>query len=146
MVEPVEVAIEIALLARAEAFATAQNVPISMPNIKFTPPTAGPTAKWLRANLLPAPTAGLGVSASSSNQHYGILQIDAVFGGSGGEPVVARLAASVIAYFKMETKVYKDGFAAMVWKPPFRGSMLKDDPWMFIPVSIPYVAFAANPA
>jgi hypothetical protein len=148
MAEPVEVAIEKALLDRAIAFAAAQSpaLTISLPNVAFTPPTPAPTAKWLRANFLPAPTAGLGVNVNSTNQHYGILQIDAVYGAGAGEYAPARIAAAVAAYFKFETQVTQDGFVARVWKPPYRGSLIKDDVWFFVPVSIPYVAFAPNPA
>jgi hypothetical protein len=148
MAEPVEVAIEKALLDRAIAFAAAQSpaLTISLPNVEFTPPTVSKTAKWLRANFLPAPAAGLGISVNSHNQHYGILQIDAVCGAGAGEYVPSRIAALVIAQFKFETAVTQDGFTAKVWKPPYRGSLMKDDVWFFIPVSIPYVAYAANPA
>jgi hypothetical protein len=31
-------------------------------------------------------------------------------------------------------------------RTPYRGRILKDDPWIFIPVSIPYLAFSNNPA
>lgn len=148
MTEPVEVAIEKALLDRAITFAAAQGMSgaISLPNIAFTPPTPGPTAKYLRANFLPAPSAGLGINVNSTNQHYGILQIDAVFGAGAGEYAPSRLAALVIAQFKFETQVSNSGFTAKVWKPPYRGPLIKDDVWFFVPVSIPYVAFAANPA
>lgn len=148
MAEPVEVAIEKALLDRAIAFATAQSPPltISLPNVAFTPPTTTPTAQWLRASFLPAPTAGLGISLKSTNQHYGILQIDAVRGAGGGEYAPTRLAALVIEYFKFQTFVSNSGFNVQIWKPPYRGSLMKDGTTFFVPVSIPYVAFAANPA
>jgi hypothetical protein len=146
MADPAEVAIQLALIARAQAFATAQGLTISLPNIAFNVPTVAASAKFLRASFLPAPTAGLGVSVSSSNQHYGILQIDSVIGAGGGEPAAARIAAAAIAYFKMDTVMFRDGFAVKIWKPPYRGSLIKDDVWLFIPVSIPYVAFASNPA
>lgn len=148
MAEPVEVAIEKALLDRAIAFAAAQSpaLTISLPNIVFIAPTEGPTAKYLRASFLPAPTAGLGVNVHSTNQHYGLLQIDAVYGAGGGEYAPARIASAVISYFKFETEVTQDGFKARVWRPPYRGPLIKDDAWFFIPVSIPYVCFAQNPA
>jgi len=74
MAEPVEVAIESALLTKAQAFAAAQSptLAISLPNVAFTPPVAGPAVKWLRATFMPAPTATLPVG-SGSDQYYGLL-------------------------------------------------------------------------
>jgi hypothetical protein len=73
MADPVEVAIESALLNRAQSYATSQSLTIALPNVITTPPVATPTAKWLQAFFLPAPTAGLGISPNSTNQHYGHL-------------------------------------------------------------------------
>lgn len=146
MADPVEVAIEAALLERATAFAAAQSpsLTISLPNIAFTPPVPSKSAQWLRASFLPVPTAGLGVSALSTNQHYGMMQIDAVGMQNAGEMAVGRLASAIIAYFAFGTQIARDGFRVQVWKPPYRASLLRDDPWALIPVSIPYVCFAPN--
>lgn len=146
MAEPVEVAIEKALLTRAQAFATAQTLTIALPNIAFTPPVMTQNAKYLRAYFLPAPTDGPGINSNSQNQHYGLLQVDVCYGAGAGEYAPGRIVSDLIAYFKRETKVTSDGFNAMIWKPPFRGPLLKDDPWFYIPVSIPYICFAPNPA
>jgi hypothetical protein len=121
MAEAVEVAIESALLTRAQALATAQGLTISMPNIAFTPPEVAQASKWLRATFLPNDTATIGVSYSSSNQHFGILQIDVFYGLGSGELAPGRVAAAVIEYFKRGTVVTKDGFSAQVTKAPTRG-------------------------
>jgi hypothetical protein len=119
---------------------------ISLPNVAFTPPTSGPTSKWLRASFLPAPTNGLGLSTNSTNQLYGLFQMDVFYGLGAGELAPSRIASAILSYFKFETTVTKDGFSATVWKQPYRGPALKDDPWLQIPVTIPYVCFAPNPA
>lgn len=144
MPEPVEVAVNMALIARAQAFATAQGIAISLPNIALTPPNQTATAKWLRATFLPAPTATLPVG-SGSDRYYGILQID-VFYGTGtegtGEYAPGRIASAVIDYFKRNTEVTKDGFKARVYRRPSRGPMIVADGWAQIPISINYEAFA----
>lgn len=142
MADPVEVAILSALLNRAVA-ALGSN--IALPNVPFTPPTPSQTASWYRATLLPADTIPLGVNPGADNQHYGLLRIDVLYGQSGGELAPTRLAAAVISAFKRGTMLTKDGFDVLIWKTPFRGGAIKDDPWIMIPVSIPYIAFA-NPA
>lgn len=143
MAESVEVAIEYALLTQAQAFATANSLTISMPNIAFTPPTASPTAKWLRATHLPADTITMGLTPTSTKRHYGLFQIDVFYGLGSGELAPARIASQIIEYFPMGTQLTKDGFTVTVWKKPMRGQMLKDDPWMMVPVRIPYQCFAA---
>ncbi|WP_029581939.1 phage tail terminator-like protein [Bradyrhizobium sp. URHD0069] len=155
MPDPVEVAIESALLNRAIAFAAAQSpaLTISLPNIAFTPPpdktASGSTViygKWLKATFLPAPTLGLGVSSNSTNQLYGLLQIDVFHGIGAGEYAPGRIASAILSYFKFETVVTKDGFSAKVWKQPYRSALMTKDAWTQIPVTIPYVCFAPNPA
>ncbi|BEV43919.1 phage tail terminator-like protein [Afipia carboxidovorans] len=141
MPEPVEVAINAALITRAQAFATAQGLAISLPNIAFTPPAAGQSVKWLRATFLPAPTATLPVG-SGSDRYYGLLQIDVFHGVGAGEYAPGRIASAVIEYFDRGTTMTKDGFTVRVYRRPSRGPMIKDDPWMMVPVTIPFECFA----
>jgi hypothetical protein len=149
MADPVEVLIESALLARAQAFATAQAVTIALPNVAFDSPPAKTVAggstvygKWLRATFLPAPSFETGVSFNSHVQHYGLLQLDVMYGQGAGEPAVARIAAAAIQFFPRGRRLAKDGVSVLINSAPRRASMLKDDPWMQIPVSIPYLCFA----
>ena len=153
MGEPVEVAIESALLARAQAFATAQAITISLPNVAFTPPEAkkveaGVTVfgKWLRASFLPAPSSAVTINHDGFNQHYGLMQVDVFYGAGSGELAPGRVASAIIAYFKRGTVLGQDGFTIRIEDTPRRASMLIDGSWAMIPVSIPYRCFARNPA
>ena len=149
MPDAVEVAIESALLAHASAFANNSSLTISLPNIAFTPPTVSATAKYLRASFLPAPAASLALSftvGKANNQHVGILQVDVFYGQGGGEIAPARIAANIIEWFKPGTSLTSDGFTINVFRTPYRGPLIKSDAWMMLPVSVPYVAFAPNPA
>lgn len=161
MTEPVEVAIESALLSKAQAFASAQSPPllISLPNIAFpgknpdgsdkpapqaTSTVGGATVfgKYLRASFMPAPSVALGISNTSNNQHYGFMQLDVFYGQGSGEYAPGRIASAIISYFPRGLKLVKDGTTTQIIKQAYRGPMLKDDPWMMIPVTIPYVCFA----
>lgn len=146
MPDAVEVAVESALLARAAAFANNNSLTIALPNIAFTPPTVSTTAKYLRATFLPVPSFPLGISYTSKNQHYGTFQIDIFYGQNGGEMAPARTAASIIEWFVPGTDLISGDFTVHIQRTPYRGPLIKDDPWVFIPVSIPYIAFATNPA
>ncbi len=147
MTEAVEVAIKAALLARAVDFADGQSpsLPISLPNILFTPPTVSKTAKWLKASIIPADTVALGINGEASNQHYGLLQIDVFYGLGGGEIEAERIAAAIIAYFVRLTTIQRDGFTIRVIRPPYTGPVLQDEPWVMLPVRIPYQCFAVDP-
>lgn len=141
MPEPVEVAINAALIARAQAFATAQGIAISLPNIAFTPPNQTATAKWLRATFLPVPTVTLPVG-DGSDQYSGLLQIDVFYGQGAGEYAPGRVASQIIDYFKCGTELTKDGFKVRIYKRPYRGPIIRDDPWVALPVTIPFQTFA----
>lgn len=142
MPDLVETAILTALLSRAQAFATAQGITISMPNVAFTPPTPGSNAKWLKADFMPGSTAELGVSFNAGNQHGGIFQIGVFHGIGAGEPAPARIASAAISFFKRGSEFWKDGHRIQIIRSPYRGSIMIDGAWNTIPVTIPYVCFA----
>jgi hypothetical protein len=146
MTDAVEFAVEAALLESAQLFATSQSLQIAMPNIAFVPPTVSLTAKYLAAAFLPAPSFPLAVSFSGTNQHYGIFQLAVYYGQGSGEMGPARIVAQIIQWFAPGTLMVRDGFTIRILKTPYRGPLLKADPWTFIPVSIPYTSFAPNPA
>lgn len=141
MTEAVEVAIELALLDRAQAFATAQNLPIALPNIAFTPPNVSLASKYLRATILPADTATLPVG-SGSDQHYGIFQMDVFYGVGGGELAPKRIAAAIISYFIRGTRMVSNGFNVDVSATPRIGPQTMNGAWTMLPVRIPYQTFA----
>jgi len=141
MTEAVEVAIELALLARAQAFAAANDLAISLPNIEFTPPVVSKTAKYLRATFMPADTARL-VIGSGSDQHYGFLQLDVFYGVGGGEIAPGRIAANIISYFKRDTLITSNDVRIRVSRTPLRGPQSSKDAWTMLPVRIPYNCYA----
>ncbi len=144
MSDAVEVAIPRALLRQLAQFAAAQNpaLTVSYPNTDYTVPQPSKTVQWLRATFMPADTATLGLYQADTNQHYGIFQID-VFQGQGiGEPAPGRVASAIIDYFARGTRLSLDGFNVDIVRSPFRGPMIMDDPWVFIPVRIPYLCLA----
>lgn len=148
MAEPVEVAIESALLTKAQAFAAAQSpaIAISLPNVAFTPPTASVSAKWLQATFLPVPSVDMGISWNAHVQHYGLMQLSVFYGQQAGEYAPGRVASAIIDYFARGTDLVKDGVRVRINKTPYRGQMLVDGAWIMIPVSIPYQCFARQAA
>lgn len=146
MADRAEVAIESALLDHVVAFASSPAIPISLPNVDFTQPVPGPTTYWLRATYLPADTAPLGVDFGAYNEHMGIFQVDVFYGRKAGELKAARLAASIMDHFARGTRLAKDGVTVEINRRPSRARALYEDEWMQVPVTIPWIAFAKNPA
>lgn len=144
MADTADVAVQKALLERLRTLTPA--VSTAYPNMPFTQPTPAFGVQWLRANFLPAPKFATGIDTGSANQISGILQVDALMYPGAGELAVARLAQTVANWFARGTVLTQDGQRVDIVRTPYRGRLLKDDPWVFVPVSIPYLAFSDNPA
>ncbi len=142
MPEPVEVAIEYALMAQAVGFAEENSLTISLPNIAFSPPISTPTTQWLRATYLPVPSLAMGISFDAFIKHYGMMQLDVFQGSGGGSMAPARLAAEAVAYFQRGGTLTKDGFEILFVMSPYRSRAVTDEQWLMVPVSIPYWCFA----
>ena len=154
MPEPVEAAIEIALLDKAIAFATANSLELSIPNAlgtdgrPFVAPVEVPSAQWLRAYVLPAPTITMGIPYDSYNKHYGYMQLDVLQGIGGGTAPMRRIVAAIAAYFPMGLILTNSGFDITI-QSHTRNNVVMQSPmmldgtaWMRISVSIPYTCFA----
>lgn len=142
----IETAIESALLTRVLSFAAAQTpVPtVSLPNKTFSQPLPGPSVGWLKADILWAPKLALSVGYGSEDQIEGILQVTVLYGQGGGLGAASRIASAITRWFNRGTKMTEGAITVEVHKPPYRGNMLKEDPWMNFPVSIPFRVFAKN--
>ncbi len=153
MAEPVNAAIEKALLDKAIAFATAQSLTISVQNglgangRHFSKPAPSKTATWLRATVLPAPAVVNQIAFNSHVQHYGFLQIDVIRGLGGGTLPLQRIISAIRSYFPLGLTLTQDAFAVTVSQYVMRrgvseGPLMADgDGWVKISVSIPWVCF-----
>jgi len=155
MAEPIDAAIEKALLDKAIAFAAAQSpvLKISVENglgpdgKHFQKPQPSKTAQWLRATVLPAPALTTGIAFDAYAQHYGFLQIDVVRGLGGGTLPMKRTVAAIRAYFTMGLTLTQDTFDIQILPLVLKrvvgqGPLMEDSPgWVKIPVSIPWVCF-----
>lgn len=144
MAEPTEVAIEYALLERllAITLASPDDVTFALPNKLFTAPNPVlSSSRYVKADILWAPTSAISIAYDAPNQHLGIFQASVFHGQGGGEGPPARLAAQIIAWFARGTSMVKDGVRVTVHLPPYRGNLLRDDPWVMIPITIPFRAF-----
>lgn len=142
MADPVEVAIEAALLSHLGTFAVAQSpvISIAQPNIEFPPPApVSKTSRYLRATFLPGESTRI---ISGPNAYSGLFQVDIFWGAGGGELAPGRVASGLIDHFR-DQDLPRDGINVQVRRRlPHRAPMVFDGAWTFIPVRIPYDCFA----
>jgi hypothetical protein len=112
------------------------------PNRPFNPPTAEPTARYLRASFIPAPSFAIGIPWASHQQHYGIFQIDVFNGILGSDREPRRTAARLAAYFQRGTTLIEDGFAITIYEAPQIAQGFADGSWWIIPVRLLYRCYA----
>ncbi len=152
MAEPINAAIEKALLDKAIAFAAAESLTISVQNglgangRHFTKPAPAKSAQWLRATVLPAPALSTGIAYDAHVKHYGLLQIDVIQGIGGGTLPMSRTVSAIRAYFPMGLTLTEGSFSVQVSPHSMRavtqGPLMNDaDGWSKIPVSIPWICF-----
>lgn len=154
MAEPINAAIEKALLDKAILFASTQSpaLDIALQNglgangRHFTKPRIAKNAQYLRATVLHAPALATGIAYDARVKHYGILQIDVIHGKGGGTLPMTRTVAAIRSYFPIGTELTQDGFVVSVLPHSSRvvtqGPLMNDDDgWVKIPVSIPWLCF-----
>jgi hypothetical protein len=150
MADAVEVAAESALLNRYTAIAAVLGIDetrMAYPNKTFTKPDKDVAPFfYLRATNLPADSVALSVDVGGDNQHYGIFQVDVFYKMNAGGLAPKRIASSVSNHFQRGLVLAKDGFRVELQRLPYHGTMIDSDPWVMIPVSIPYFCYAPIPA
>ena len=145
----VEASILAALNAQLASLVFSPAIPVSYPNILFTPPTASPTAKYLRVTHLPTDTFAESIGNSDSNKYAGLYQVDVFIGNGAGEPAATAIAEQIIAKFKRGTRLTKNNFTIEIQDPPSRLPYVQDaetQAWWMLPVRVAYVCYAKNPA
>lgn len=144
-----EASILAALNAQLASLVFSPSIPVSYPNIDFTPPASSKTAKYLRVTHLPADTFYQGIAYDSSNKYAGLYQVDIFVGNNAGEPAATAIAEAIINQFKRGTRLTKNNFTIEIQDPPSRLPYVRDaetQAWWMLPVRIAYVCYAKNPA
>lgn len=144
----VEASILSALNTRLSQLVFSPAIPVSYPNISFTPPSPSKTTKWLRATHLPADTFSQGIGYDSSNKYAGLYQVDVFVGNDAGEPAATAIAEAIINQFKRGTKLTKNNLVIEIQEAPSRLPYVQDSEtksWWILPVRVPYVCYATNP-
>jgi hypothetical protein len=131
-----------ALTDRLDAYSTANSIAIARTGLNYTPTAE---TKFLRATHLPAQTRALSLSFDGTNEFRGIFQVDVFWPEGKGIVAAKEQAASIIAYFARGTEMTHGGVTVKVTRPPYELPAIQEDGWLMVPVTIPYLAFIANP-
>lgn len=138
MTEPVDVAVQAALLAQLKTPAlTSPATPIAYPLVTYVPT---PGVSYYDAHaIMRADPQHDGLAFASSTLQRGIFQVDAVVPDGAGEAPGLRLAALVAARFAIGTVLVAGSYKLQFLKPPKIAAAVKDAPWVRFPVSIPFL-------
>lgn len=117
-------------------------LPVSYPNAPFTPPASG---KYLRASHLPNTTSAVTLGPNGINRHQGLFQVMVVWPENLGEIDAKVVADAIVTRFKRGTTITHNGQIIRIIQPPSVAPGMQDPPSYMVPVTIRYLADAANP-
>ena len=103
---------------------------IAWPNVKFTKVVGTP---YYRTAFMYA--GGERLTHGNSSRHRGIFQVDAMIPANRGNESALVMARTVAVYFENQ-KLYENGVAVEIIKPPALGPPIQEVDWYGIPVSI----------
>lgn len=128
-------------MVRLGSLSTSPSMPLAYPNVQYDPPATG----YLRATHLPNTTEQVTLGDSGRNRHFGLLQVDVMWPKNGGNVAPMEIASQVIAHFKRGTSFTQNSVLILINSPPSVAPYIDADPFIQIPVTIPYQADTANP-
>jgi hypothetical protein len=124
------------LLARCATLSVgAPALPVSMPDVAFTPPSNG---KYLRVSLFNNAPAWEGMTTGRMDQ--GLLQVTVVWPKGQGIIKAREIATDVIAHFPKGLKLANAGAQVRINREPWAGSPIIDDSASLVAITIPWVA------
>lgn len=137
MSEPLDVGILNALMTQLTTPAISGSPAIAYAEVSFVGGDAN-TAYLHAHSPMRAPPEHFGLDSANIAIHTGIFQVDAVAPDQKGEAAALRLAALVAARFVIGTKLPIETRNLSIIANPAIGQLVKDAPWIRIPVSITY--------
>jgi hypothetical protein len=128
------------LLAHLEEIEFSPVLPIAYPGINFEPE---PGDTYLEAVFLPNATVTRTVNTGGSNQHQGVLQVCVMHPVGKGVLAANDIAGRVISHFKRGTVIAGAEIAVRMIRQPYQAPPMTEPDWLRVPVTIPYLCFAA---
>lgn len=124
-----------ALETKLNTWAAAQtpSIPVAWENVPFTPPST----RYIRSNILPAPTTS-GTLARTHVRYSGILQVTLVMPNNSGPSAADALIDSLRTAFDPALLITQGAIKIYVIEPASPSPPLQEQDRFIIPVSIQY--------
>lgn len=133
----VESTIPSILFARVAELALTPALPVSFPDIPFTPPASA----YLEVRHLPNGNVNLFVGDDAPIQYRGILQITIVYPSGKGIVAPNEVAGKLVDHFKKGTILRSSGVRLRIYEQPSVAAAVQDTERVRVPVSILYQVF-----
>ena len=134
----VQTSIEAALFARAAGLVLSPALPVSWPNIAFTPVLTG----YLSITHLPNVSRRLFLGSGDPHQRLGLLQVSVFTKLNAGASAATEIAGKVAEWFPTDHEMTSGGITVHVTKAPDVIQALRQDPFWHVPVRISYESFS----
>jgi hypothetical protein len=125
------------LLVRVAELVLSPALPVSYPDIAFTPPV-GP---YLEVRHMPNTNINLFIGNDATVQYQGLLQITVVYPAGQGIIKPSEVAGLIASNFAKGTVLRGDGVKVRIYQKPSVASSIQDTDRIRMPVTIPYQVF-----
>jgi hypothetical protein len=129
-----------ALMAKVGEFTYNPVIPVSWPDVAFSPHGA----PYIAPTVMPAETTQYSVQNAGTQHYRGVLQVSVYWPESEQEPGENRLllvAAALRNHFAKGTTSTRGGVTVRVPRPPTITGAVDEAGWRHVPVTVPYEAF-----
>ncbi len=126
-----------AMAARCQDMATQLALPISMPNVTFTPPTRdGARKPYLSVRYMPNGSELDGLGFASDETTIGLLQVSVFWPASEGLVKPTDMADRVAGWWPAGTDIWYQGVRVQIDRAPAVATSLQESDLVQVPVTI----------
>jgi len=128
-----------ALYGRLAAFTAVPALPVSWPNVTFSPPA---NQKYLRAVFVPNLTNRALIDSDGPHQHMGLLQVSVMWTKGQGEAAPRLVAGQLADHFSCDLKLRSGGLTVRITKRPDVRDLMIEEAAIQIPVMVDWECWA----
>jgi hypothetical protein len=128
-----------ALMTKLAAFTASPVLPVSYPNVSFTPPA---NQRYIRAQFVPNTTNRVLIDTDGPHQHLGFLQVSVYWTKGQGEAGPRAVAAAIADHFPADLRLTSGGVSVRITARPSVRDLIIEDAAVQVPVLIPYECWA----
>ena len=127
-----------ALFTRLASFVASPVLPVSYPNVTFTPPA---NQRYLRAQFVPNTTNRVLIDTDGPHQHLGFLQVSVYWAKGQGEAGPRAIASAIADHFPADLRLTSGGVSVRITARPSVRDLIIEDAAVQIPVLVAWEAW-----